>query len=117
MAIGLWARVSPALDHDGWFSPDALMLHLKARFNPGAGTTPGHYRIRLEEDVYSVHVGETAIRIVHGESGDAETTIQSDLATLTKVIKRRETPAHAIKSGRLLITGNRRAASLLLTGK
>jgi DNA-binding HxlR family transcriptional regulator len=117
MAIGLWARVSPTLDHDGWFSPDALMLHLKARFHPDADTTPGHYQVRLEDDLYSIQVGETTMRIVRGESSEADTIIQSDLTTLTNVIKHRETPARAIKSGHLLITGDKRAASLLLTGK
>jgi DNA-binding HxlR family transcriptional regulator len=117
MAIGLWARVSPALDHEGWFSPDALMLHLKARFNPHADTTPGRYQIRLEDDLYSIQIDETGMRIVRGESGPAGTIIQSDLTTLTNVIKRRESTTHALKNGRLLINGDKRAASLLLTGK
>jgi len=117
MAIGLWARVSPTLDHDGWFSPDALMLHLKARLHRDADTTPGHYQIQLEEDLYSIHVDETEIRIVRGESGPSDTIIQSDLTTLTNVIKQRETPGHAIESGRLRVNGDKRAASLLLAGK
>ena len=116
LALGAWARVSPGLDREGWFSPDALMLHLKARFEPTAGTTPGHYQVRIENDVYSLEVDGAALRIVRGESGTPDTTIEADMTTLTDVIKRRESPGHAVKDGRLRIDGDKRAAGVLLAG-
>jgi DNA-binding HxlR family transcriptional regulator len=117
LALGSWARVSPTFDGEGWFSPDALMLHLKARFDPDSGTPSGFYQVRLDDDWYSIEVDETAMQIVRGESDHADTVIQSDITTLTDVIKRRESLSAAMKSGRLLVTGDKRAAGRLLTGK
>jgi DNA-binding HxlR family transcriptional regulator len=117
MALGSWASASPGLDREGWYSPDALMLHLKARFDPGAGATAGRYEVRMEDDSYAIEVEGAAIRIARGESGRADTVIQSDLVTLTDIVNRRVTPAHAIKSGHLQVTGDKRAAGLLLTGR
>jgi DNA-binding HxlR family transcriptional regulator len=117
LALGSWARVSPMLDQEGWFSPDSLMLHLKARFDRNGDMTPGRYQVRLGEDLYSIDVDDEAMRVVRGESGHPEAIIESDVTTLTDVIKRRESLSHAMKSGRLLVDGDKRAVSLLLTGQ
>jgi DNA-binding HxlR family transcriptional regulator len=117
MAIGGWAGSSPRLDQHGWFSPDALMLHLKARTNAGAMPPPGRYRLRMTDDTYSIVVDATATRVERGEPDDADTTIESDLPTLTAVIKRLEPFDRAIQDRRLLVHGDQASAELLLTGQ
>ncbi|WP_039804777.1 winged helix-turn-helix transcriptional regulator [Nocardia araoensis] len=117
LAIGGWARSSPMLDQDGWFSPDALILHLKARFSSGALPPAGRYRVRIADDVYSIVVVDgSAIRVERSEPCDPDVTIDSELSTLTAVIKHREPFADALGDGRLAIQGDRNAAERLLTG-
>jgi DNA-binding HxlR family transcriptional regulator len=116
MAIGGWARSSPLLDQDGWFSPDALMLHLKARFRDDADMPHGRYQLRMADDMYSIIIDQTAMRIMRGELDHPDATIESDLTTLTAVIKRREPFDQAVDNGRIVARGNRDTIRRLLTG-
>lgn len=116
MAIGLWARSSPLLDQDGWFSPDALMLHLKARPQGDAALPRGRYQVRMAGESYSIIVDPASTRIVRGELDHPDATIEADLKTLTAVIKRRERFDQAVADGRLVVHGDRTAARRLITG-
>jgi DNA-binding HxlR family transcriptional regulator len=114
LAIGRWARHSPLRDQDGWFSPDALMLHLKARSD--GELAPGRYQVRIADDSYAITVDPPSMRIVRGELDHPDAIIESDLGTLTAVIKRREPFERAVDSGRLAVRGDRAAVERLLTG-
>jgi DNA-binding HxlR family transcriptional regulator len=116
LALGSWARVSPLLDQTGPFSPDALMLHLKARFRPDVETVRGHFEVRIGDDWYAIDVDDAAMRIARGQSVRPETVIHSDIKTLTEVVKRRQPLGDAVKSGLLRVDGDERAAGLLLSG-
>lgn len=117
MAIGGWARSSPLLDHGGWFSPDALMLHLMARSDGDAGMPRGSYQLLIGDDSYSVIVDQASMRVARGKADHPDAALKSDLETLTAVIKRREPFDRAVASGRLVIDGDQGAARRVLTGR
>jgi hypothetical protein len=116
LAIGRWAGTSPLRDQDGWFSPDALMLHLKARSDGDSELPPGRYQLRLADHSYAIVVDQTTTSIGRGELENPDATIESDLKTLTAVIKRREPFDRAVQEGSLLVHGDHDAVNHLLTG-
>jgi DNA-binding HxlR family transcriptional regulator len=118
MAIGLWARHSPVLEPDGWFSPDALLLHLKARLDNEVAPPSGRYRLLLGDEWYSIIVDQTRASVSVGrrELDEPDATVESDLATLTAVVMGRERFDDAVNDARLVTRGDPTAIRRLLTG-
>jgi DNA-binding HxlR family transcriptional regulator len=115
LSIGGWASSSPLLDPDGWFSPDALMLHLKARSEGDAALPPGRYQVRIADDTFAISAEPGSLRVVRGECEDPDATVEADLRTLTRVVKNRESFHQAVADGRLVAHGDQDAALDLLT--
>jgi DNA-binding HxlR family transcriptional regulator/putative sterol carrier protein len=116
MAIGDWARGSPRLDRHGWFSPDALALHLKARLSRTADAPVGRYQLLSDDNTYRIMVEPESVRVVRGQLADADATVTADLQTLIAVVTGREPLNTAIADGRLVIQGDLGSAGRLLTG-
>jgi DNA-binding HxlR family transcriptional regulator len=115
MAIGLWAKSSPSANRDGWFSPDALMLHVKARLDHGAKPPRGRLQVRIGDDRYSLSTQEVPVTLRRGEMECPDAAVEADLATLTAVIKGRKPFDQEVTDGNFAIHGDHAMARRLLT--
>lgn len=114
MSLGLWASRSPFLDQNGAFSPDALLLHLKARYDPETGPRPGHYEIRLDNEQYAITVADGTMQVVRGPARSPDAVIQTGTQVLTDIVKKRQAFDHAAATGQLTVTGDAAQLKALL---
>jgi DNA-binding HxlR family transcriptional regulator len=88
MALARWSSRSAALDREAELSADSLILHMRARYDPRAGTTaPGRYVIRLGDDQFTLEVSGDAVTTSRGGHGEPRGVLDTTTPTLTAVLR------------------------------
>jgi alkyl sulfatase BDS1-like metallo-beta-lactamase superfamily hydrolase len=91
------------------------MLALKTTFDPQAA--PGlraRYALRLGEERFRVEVADGRLDLARGEADQPDATIQTDSATLRRLVFGDRTLDEAPHAGDLTLEGDRQAAARFL---
>lgn len=92
------------------FLPDPFFLSLHASFRPErAAAIDDTYEFHVDGRVFEVHIAGGRARITQGAASDPTAVVTSDAGTLFALRRREISPARAISSGKVRVTGDRGA--------
>jgi DNA-binding HxlR family transcriptional regulator len=106
--LGRWGSQEP-LTTTTELSINALLLALKAVFDPGAAAD-ATFALRIDGDWFRMTVAGGSIDISHARTEQPTATLETSVTTLRSVAFGRESVMQAERDGRLKVTGDRRAA-------
>jgi DNA-binding HxlR family transcriptional regulator/putative sterol carrier protein len=108
LRLGLWgARSLGEPRAEEIVTADSLMLALRATFRPEAARRLRvSYELRLGEIVFHARVENGVLEVAKGPLADADLTLETDL-TLRLLMSGELSPAEAVKSGKVRLSGNR----------
>ena len=93
---------------DDVVTTDTLLLALRSTFQPEAARElRADFELRLGEIVVHAHVDHGALEVDEGPLADADLVLETDVA-LHPLLTGELSPAEAIESGRVQITGKRK---------
>jgi DNA-binding HxlR family transcriptional regulator len=104
--IGLDHLGAPTADDN--IDPDALVLSLRASFNPGDDQQlEASYQLEVDGEPFAVTVGEGRADTARGTADDPQMTISASASTLAQLLCGTAEPDEAIATGTLELTGPR----------
>jgi DNA-binding HxlR family transcriptional regulator/putative sterol carrier protein len=108
LRLGLWgAKSMPEPRPDDVVTADTLLLSLRSTFQPeSARELRAGYELRLGEIVVHARVDHGALEVDEGPLADADLVLETDV-TLYPLLTGELSPAEAIGSGRVRVTGKR----------
>jgi len=113
--LGRWAGRSPLLDRDAGLSPDALVLHMRARFDaPRAGHLHADYELRLGDDCFALHVTAGTITAHRQPLPGADASVETDTATLAALLRGQSDLDTARSTDQLRLIGDAPAVERLI---
>jgi DNA-binding HxlR family transcriptional regulator/putative sterol carrier protein len=116
LQLGRWGARSPHRFREAPLSADSLLLSLRAMFDAGAAAGfTASFELRLGRCPYQVVVADGQIEVARGAPERPEAILQADVATLVAVIYDDRDLDEAVKSGELILTGDRSAVERFLT--
>ena len=105
LELARWGSQQP-LTAPGQLSASALLLALKAVFDPAAGVG-ATFALRVDGDWFGLTAAGGSIPIARGRAEHPDATLETDAATLRSVAFGREPVTAAERDGRLTVTGDR----------
>ena len=105
LELARWGSQQP-LTAPGQLSASALLLALKAVFDPAAGVG-ATFALRVDGDWFGLTAAGGSITIARGRAEHPAATLETDVATLRSVAFGREPVTAAERDGRLTVTGDR----------
>ncbi|WP_239103646.1 winged helix-turn-helix transcriptional regulator [Microbispora corallina] len=113
--LGRWGRRSPRLDLDAEIGPDAAVLALRQRFDPGGvRDLTATYAVRFEYDQFVIQVAGGDLRVTRESPSAPDAVLTTDPRTFAELVTGRLTVPEAVARGRLAVTGDRAAVERLL---
>jgi DNA-binding HxlR family transcriptional regulator len=114
LALGRWASRSASFPRGAGMGPDALVLALKATFDPAkADGVDASYELMLGEIPFSISMKEGEFEAVRGEAESPVAVIRSDPNAIAEVVFRGKPLGKAVQAGDVAIDGSRQAATAL----
>jgi DNA-binding HxlR family transcriptional regulator len=109
LRLGLWgAKSMPEARPDDVVTADTLLLALRSTFQPDAARElRADYELRFGEIVVHARVDHGALEVDEGPLPDADLVLDTDV-TLHPLLTGELSPAEAIESGRVRVTGKRK---------
>jgi DNA-binding HxlR family transcriptional regulator len=106
LRLGLWgAKSMPEARPDDVVTADTLLLALRSTFQPDAARElRADYELRFGEIVVHARVDHGALEVDEGPLPDADLVLDTDV-TLHPLLTGELSPAEAIESGRVRVTG------------
>jgi DNA-binding HxlR family transcriptional regulator len=113
--LGRWGDRSPFPPRDVEIGTDAVVLALRALFDPqaAAGLTAS-YELRLGDDRFRVVVADGEITLARGGAEQPQAMIQTTANTLAMLLSRARPLAEALRSRDVVIEGGRPAVARFL---
>lgn len=115
--LGRWGRRSPVRERDirPDLSADALLLALRARFEPErAGDLIARYTVRLGEDHFTVRVADGELQVERGEWQDADAEVVTDVRGFTALVIHKKPLFDVLAEGGAEVFGDRGSLERLL---
>jgi DNA-binding HxlR family transcriptional regulator len=114
LALGRWGSRSPAMP-SAELGVDALMIALKTTFDPRAAEgLRALYELRLGEEFFQVEVSDGRIDLARSAADHPDATIETDAATLRRLVFGDVELDEALRAGALTLTGDRTAVAQFL---
>lgn len=115
LELGRWGSLAPLPPGDAELGVDSFVLALKALFAPAiAADLTATYELRLGEHVFRARVDDQRIDLVRGSAEDPEAMIETDPATLSRVLWHGHLLADALRSGEVTMEGDPHAVARFL---
>jgi DNA-binding HxlR family transcriptional regulator/putative sterol carrier protein len=115
LALGAWGSRAPFPPGDARLGVDSAVLALKTLFDPGAaGGGASEVELRLSGERFSARVADGAFDVARGPADDPEAIIETDPATLSRVLWHGRKVTAAVRSGDLRIDGDKSVARRFL---
>ncbi|WP_433335349.1 winged helix-turn-helix transcriptional regulator [Spirillospora sp. CA-294931] len=107
IALGRWGGRSPAMRHDAPLSVDALVLALRALFNPTAarGLT-GRVALRFGLDAFAASVSDGRFHVERADAAETDATVTADADTVNALLWGDLDLDEAIAAGTLRVEGD-----------
>ena len=114
LALAAWGFGNP-IETNAELSPDALILALKATFDPAqAKDLQASVELRINDDSFHAQIVERRFTVERGKASHPDATFQTDVTTLRELIERDRSLDDALSSGDLTLEGGRRKAARFL---
>jgi DNA-binding HxlR family transcriptional regulator/putative sterol carrier protein len=108
--LGRWGARAPSQPKTKRSSPDAIILALRAHFDPDAHKgVNARYEVRLGENRFRVELVDGHLELAHGRVDEPDAVIETDVETFAEVVMGQRTPAEALRSGDVKVDGGRQA--------
>jgi DNA-binding HxlR family transcriptional regulator len=108
--LGRWGARSPDMPEEAETQPEWLVLGLRALYDPEGEPPATLYELRFGDDeVFWAHADNGSVRVGRGSAPDPDAVLTAEVDTIAMLIRRRLTPAAALKSGALKLEGDRAA--------
>jgi DNA-binding HxlR family transcriptional regulator len=109
LRLGLWgAKSMPEPRPDEVVTADTLLLALRSTFRPKAARQlRADYELRLGEIIVHARIDHGALEVDEGSLEDADLVLETDV-TLHPLFTGELSPAEAIESGRVRVSGKRK---------
>lgn len=105
--LGLWGSQSPTRPQYAPIGADAMVLSLRARFDPAAAETPTRsYELRFGEDRFWVEVSDRRLEVGRGTPAVADLIIDTCPITLNAVVSRLRSAEDAVRAGDVRLVGS-----------
>ena len=115
LGLGAWGSRAPFPPGDARLGVDSAVLALKTLFDPAAaGSLEEEYELRLGTDRFHARIAGGTFDVARGGAEDPAAIIETDPATLARVLWHGRLIAAALKSGDLRIEGDRSAGRRFL---
>jgi DNA-binding HxlR family transcriptional regulator len=115
LGLGAWGSRAPFPPGDARLGVDSAVLALKTLFDAAAaGSLEEEYELRLGDDRFRARIAGGALDIARGSAERPAAVIETDPATLSRVLWHGRVLAAALKAGDLRIEGDRSAARRFL---
>jgi DNA-binding HxlR family transcriptional regulator len=115
LSLAQWGSRTPIVSH-AEFSPDALILALRASFEPAqAEGLQARVELRLAGDRFCAEVGDGGFSAVRGSAPQPDVLFETDVTTLRDLIYGGRSLDEALSSGDLALEGDRQLAARFLT--
>lgn len=87
-ALARWANAGPGPQPTlADLSPDALMFHLRATFDPdAAGDLNAVYELRLDDDQFAIHIENRSIAVSRTSTSEPNIVIKTSVAALASLL-------------------------------
>jgi DNA-binding HxlR family transcriptional regulator len=115
LALGAWGSRAPFPSDDARLGVDSAILALKTLFDPpSAGTVDEELELRLDGDRFRAHVAGGRLDVARGAAVDPIAVIETDPATLSRVLWHGRKLTAALRAGDVRIEGDTAAARRFL---
>jgi DNA-binding HxlR family transcriptional regulator len=115
LALGAWGSRAPFPPGDARLGIDSAVLALKTLFDPAAaGSVEEEFELRLGEDRFRARVAAGTLAFARGSADDPKAVIETDPATLSRVLWHGRRLTAALRAGDLRIEGDTGAARRFL---
>lgn len=111
LALGRWGARSPQRKAGAPLGVDSLVLSFRTMFD--AQSAAGHtarYGLHIEEQVYHAEVVSGKFQIARGSASAPDAVLSADVPTLVELVYEGGKFSAALRSGRLRVSGDKRAA-------
>jgi DNA-binding HxlR family transcriptional regulator len=116
LALGRWGSRSPTHPHDGEIGVDALVLALRAEFDPDrAAGDDARYELRLGDQAFRAEVAGSAFQIERGTADAPDVVVATDPGTLAGLVFGGLELRAATRSGAIAVEGDEAALARFLT--
>ena len=114
LALAAWGLRNP-IETNAELSPDALILLLRATFDPArAKDLEANVELRISDDSFRAHISEGSFNVERGNASHPDASLQTDVSTLRGLIQRGRSLDDALSSGNLTLEGDRKQAARFL---
>jgi DNA-binding HxlR family transcriptional regulator len=115
LGLGAWGSRAPFPDGEARLGVDSAVLALKTLFDPAAaGSVDEAFELRLDDDRFHARVAAGVFTVARGPAEAPDAIIETDPATLARVLWHGRRMTAAIRSGDLRIEGDQSAAKRFL---
>ncbi|WP_028937959.1 winged helix-turn-helix transcriptional regulator [Pseudonocardia spinosispora] len=113
--LGRWGSRSPGMRGDAPLGVDSLVLSLRALFDPrSAGGFEATIGLRLGEHEFRVRIEHGTIALSRAELSGSAVRLDTDVQTLSALLRAQRVLDEAIHAGDLVLTGDRAVAERFL---
>ncbi len=113
--LGRWGARAPSKPNTKRSSPDAIILALRAHFDPDAHQgVNARYEVRLGEVRFRVELADGRLELARGSADEPDAVIETDVETFAELVIGERTPAEALRSGDVKVDGGRQALERFL---
>jgi DNA-binding HxlR family transcriptional regulator len=114
LSLGRWGARSPQV-RGAELSVDALILALQTTFDPAAAEgLRATYQLQLGDQRFRLRVEDGQLTAARGDAEHPDATLDTDVATLRRLVFGDRTIADALRTGELRLDGHRPAVTRLL---
>lgn len=115
LALGRWGSRAGFPAEPAAFGPDSAVLALKTLFSPQAANgLHGTYGLRFGQQRFTLRVSEAQLGVERGDAPEPDAIIDTDPATLARLLWHDGRLSDEVRAGRARIEGNRRSVQQLL---
>lgn len=114
LALAAWGSEVPFPPEAGPLGPDSLIIALKTLFRPPERGQCGRFELRVDGQPFRADVEPRDLRLERGTAPDPDAVIETDAATLSRILWHGEELEAAVRSGSAKLTGSVPAARTFL---
>jgi len=108
VSLARWASRSPGMPYDAPLGTDSVMLSLEALFDgAAAGALHAAIALHIGDERFGIRIADGQLEVNRGEIEAPDATLDTDQATLLRLLRTDVTLDDALADGNLRVTGDR----------
>jgi DNA-binding HxlR family transcriptional regulator len=107
--LGRWGARSPSMRLGPETRPEWLMLGMRSIYDPPARHAVTTYELRFGDETFWARTDDGGLTVGRGSATEPDAVLTSDVETIAKLLRRKLTPAAALRSKAVKLEGERAA--------